>query len=103
MNFKNLYGDAVFVIADESSINPQMRGTFTIDNTDEKTEIIICGLGYFSFKINGKKVTDDLFAPANSNYHHYDNCYCYKNFGEEMSFRIYSMKYDITPDIGIRT
>ncbi len=98
MKFNELYGGAKFVIADENSINPQLRGKFTL-KTIEKTEIIICGLGYFEFKINGKKVTDDLFAPANSNYHHYDNCYCYKNFGEEMSFRIYSMKYDITPYI----
>ena len=99
MKFTELFSNAKFVTASKKSVNPQMRGSFYIDKANENTEIIICGLGYFEFKINGKKVTDDLFTPAASNYHHFDDCYCYKSFGEEISFRIYCMKYDITPYI----
>ncbi|MBE6731206.1 MAG: hypothetical protein E7564_05920 [Ruminococcaceae bacterium] len=99
MKFTELYGGAKFVTAGDKSINTQMRGTFNIENENGKTEIIICGLGYFEFKINGKKVTEDLFTPAASHYNHSDICFCYDKFGEELSFRIYSMKYDITPYI----
>ena len=82
MKFTELFSNAKFVTASKKSVNPQMRGSFYIDKVNENTEIIICGLGYFEFKINGKKVTDDLFTPAASNYHHFDDCYCYKSFGE---------------------
>ena len=51
MKFTELYGGAKFVTAGDKSINTQMRGTFNIENENGKTEIIICGLGYFEFKI----------------------------------------------------
>jgi len=96
MNFQEMFGTAKFVIAEETSVNPQMRGTFILDETSGKTEIVICGLGHFDLAINGKPVTDALFLPAASHYHHYDSCYCYEQFGEEMSCRIYCVKYDIS-------
>lgn len=96
MKFQELFGDAKFVTAEETSVNLQMRGAFVLKDTSEKTEIVICGLGYFDLKVNGKRVTDALFLPATSHYHHYDKCACYTLYGEEMSSRIYCVKYDIT-------
>ena len=62
MKFTELFSNAKFVTASKKSVNPQMRGSFYIDKVNENTGIIICGLGYFEFKINGKKVTVDLFT-----------------------------------------
>ena len=96
MKFNELFGSAKFVTADEASANPQMRGTFTLKDASAKTEIVICGLGYFDLWINGRKASDALFLPATSHYHRYDSCACYEKYGEELSFRIYCVKYDIT-------
>lgn len=96
MKFNDLFGYAKFVVSDAKAVGPQMRGTFFVNHPDAKTEIMICGLGYFDLKINGKHVSDELFVPAASHYHHYDSCACYEKFGEELSFRIYVMRYDIS-------
>ena len=92
---KEIFSDAVFVKPSEPCVSPCFRGIFDI-NKKEKTEITVCGLGVFRLYINGKKVSDDVFAPVTSFYHQYDKCYCTKEFNEIMSSRIYCMKYDIT-------
>lgn len=74
---------------------PIFKKTFT-SVKGEKAEIVICGLGYFKLFINGKKVSDDLLVPNASNYSVRDmSGWSYPLF-DEMSFRTYCMKYDIT-------
>ena len=62
----------------------------------EKAEITICGLGFFKLFINGRKVSEDLLVPNAT-------CYSERNLRElqfplddELSYRIYCMKYDVT-------
>lgn len=66
----------------------------------EKAEIIICGLGFFKLFINGKKVSGDLLVPNAT-------CYSWRDLSklgyplhDDLSFRIYCMKYDISDYLG---
>ena len=90
-----LFGKAKWVSPNGKSDNPYIRTEFSVAKEIEKAEIIICGLGYFELSINGRKVSDDLFTPANTDFHHTDNRHCFKAYGERLSHRIYSMKYDV--------
>ncbi len=62
----------------------------------EKAEIIICGLGFFHLYINGKKVSGDLLTPNATNYSYRDLNLLQFPLPDELSFRIYAVKYDIT-------
>lgn len=62
----------------------------------EKAEIVICGLGYFKLYINGRKVSDDLLVPNASNYNFRDLTKFEYPLKDELGFRIYCMKYDIS-------
>ena len=95
MRKTEIFGNAVFVKTDKPCIAPCFRGEFTSDGKS-RAEITVCGLGVFRLYINGKKVSDDIFAPATSFYHEYDSCPAFVKYGERMDGRIYCMKYDIT-------
>ncbi len=62
----------------------------------EKAEITICGLGFFKLFINGKKVSDDLLVPNATCYEYRDLHKLTFQLDDEMSYRIYCMKYDIS-------
>ena len=62
----------------------------------EKAEIIICGLGFFELKINGKRVSEDLLVPAASNYGYRDISKLGYPLYDELGFRTYVMKYDVS-------
>ncbi|MBQ7101282.1 MAG: family 78 glycoside hydrolase catalytic domain, partial [Clostridia bacterium] len=63
----------------------------------KKAEITICGLGFFELHVNGKRVSDDLLVPAFSQYCLRDLSNHYPEGQDEMSYRAYAMRYDITP------
>ncbi len=46
---------------------PYMRKTFEITSEVEKATIAICGLGFYEFYLNGKRLTKGLLAPYISN------------------------------------
>lgn len=94
MKPQELFGSAKWVSPNGKSDTPYIRGEFTVKKEVAKAEINICGLGFFKLFINGKKVSNDLFTPANSEFHFVEN-HCFKAFGERLSCRIYSMKYDV--------
>ena len=96
MTFSDLFGSARFVAASETCVAPVFQSTVTLDEAPTRAVITVCGLGFFDMAINGQPVTADRFVPLNSHYHHYDDCYCYKNFGEELAFRIYACRYDVS-------
>lgn len=91
----DLLGNALFLEASEKCVSPSFRGTFNANNAKNAT-ITICGLGFFELYINGQRVSDEVLVPVDSHYHHYDECECFVNYGEELAFRIYCVKYDIT-------
>ena len=96
MTQKELFGNAIWVQADEACVSPEIYAAFTA-RANESAEITICGLGFFELYVNGTRVSDDLFVPVNSHYHAYDDCFCAREFGEEMASRIYALRYDLSP------
>ncbi len=74
---------------------PLFRKTFNAVK-GEKAEIIICGLGFFKLFINGKKVSDDLLVPNTTCYSERDLHKLIFPLDDELSYRIYAMKYDVT-------
>ena len=74
---------------------PYVRGTFHISEIGS-CKIDICGLGFFYLYINGKKVSDDIFAPVRSDYVKRDIRVDSQPFDEEMNHRVYVMEYDIS-------
>lgn len=74
---------------------PLFRKTFSAVK-GEKAEIIICGLGFFKLFINGKKVSDDLLVPNATCYSERDLHKLTFPLDDELSYRIYAMKYDVT-------
>ena len=67
-----LMSDKIFTakwIAPENSTNlPVLKKTFIIDNSFEKAEIFISGLGLFELYINDQKAHDSYFEPGESVY-----------------------------------
>ncbi len=97
MTFSELFGSAQFISASEACVAPVFQSTVTLEAKPTQAVITVCGLGFFDMAINGRPITADCFVPLNSHYHHYDDCYCYKNFGERLAFRIYACLYDVSP------
>ncbi len=62
----------------------------------ENAEIIICGLGFFKLFINGRKVSDDLLVPNTTCYNERDLVKFQFPIYDELSYRTYCMKYDIS-------
>ncbi len=95
MKQNEIFGNAKFVKAGNDCISPRFRGKFNAAK-GEKTEITVCGLGFFRLYINGKRPDDSFLAPVFSFYHDYDGLYCRNKYSEQLASRIYCMKYDIT-------
>lgn len=91
MNFSKL----IWKQADTSLQAPCFRKEFTVTKT-EKAVINICGLGFFELYLNGKKVSDDLFVPAWSNYEPRPDRRAIYPIKDEMSYRTYYLEYDVT-------
>lgn len=95
MKREEIFGKGIFVRPQGECVSPVFTAKFNAD-CKNKTEITVCGLGFFYLYINGKRVGGDVFAPVTSFYHDYDGCCNRVNFGEYMKSRIYAEKYDIT-------
>lgn len=91
MKHQEVFGNSVWVRARESDICPLIRTSFDVPTGIKSAAITILGLGTYVFYVNGKKVTDDLFQPLNSNFEHRDF-----PKGEVMAVRSYVNRYDIT-------
>ena len=46
---------------------PVFKKEFEVCEKAEAAEIYICGLGFYYFKINGKRISKDMLQPAFSN------------------------------------
>ena len=99
MTVREMFGNERWVTVDENCRTPYIRGEFYTDRTIKQAEITICGLGSFELYINGKRIGKDMFVPANSNYHAFDQQFCFAQFGERLSHRIYCQRYDITEEM----
>lgn len=71
--------------------------TEIILNKDEKAVITIGCMGTFRLYVNGRKVSDDLFQPLNTDFEkRYNMEYGGHPFDEEFRHRLYCPVYDIT-------
>lgn len=95
MTQQEMFENALWIDCPEGDTAPMFIKNFSAVK-NEKAEIIICGLGYFELKINGKRVSDDLLVPAASNYSYRDMSVWSYPLYDNMSFRTYVMKYDIS-------
>lgn len=95
MRHSDIFYNAKFITSESDRPAICFESTFTAD-TSEKTEITVCGLGFFRLYINGKPASDDWFAPVTSHYHAQENCHCTVSYGEEMKSRVYCVRYDIS-------
>lgn len=99
MTHNEIFGFAKWIMPEEDTTSAIFRGDFNIEDISEPTEINICGLGYFILYINGKRVSDDEFVPAYSDYipRNRENMKLEYPLSDVMDNRIYCINYDITP------
>lgn len=98
MTHSEVFGNAQWIMPKEDLTSAIFRGTFNIDDATELTSINICGLGYFILYINGKRVSDDEFVPAYSDYIPRDREKMKLEYplSDVMDNRIYCLNYDIS-------
>ena len=95
MNFSELFGNAQWVTCDSGCTSPVIKGGFFIEEP-KKAEITICGLGFFRLWINGREVSKDKFVPVNSQYCKRDLTAFEYPILDELSYRTYAVRYDIS-------
>ncbi len=95
MKHAEVFGKAKWMEAPMAPEAPLFRKKVTFNGL-EKAEINIIGLGVFHLYINGQLVGDELYAPLHSDYHERSFKVEGKDFDEELAFRMYVCKYDIT-------
>ena len=94
MTQQEMFGAAVWLGARECKNTDifVLKGRFS-SRTAKKATLRVLGLGFFHCFINGKRVSDDLFLPLNSEYEPRENFPA----GEQLSdFRTYVPEYDVT-------
>ena len=116
MNYSQILGNAKFVTPSEpcskrveyttyegvtfpsadNCIVPYIRGEFSVGKKVKKAELYACGLGIVELYLNGSPVSDERFVPVISDYHYIENRYCFTEYGEHTSHRIYCLCYDVT-------
>lgn len=95
MTSNEMFGNAKWLSPMKESQAPRIRGEFEISNF-ENAKITVGCLGFFELYINGKKVSEEIFSPVTSDYHHVPDAYYSKVLGEKLAHRIYCPQYDIT-------
>ena len=74
---------------------PVFRKTFMAKDV-ASARIDICGLGFFVLLVNGKRVSDDLFVPALTDYRPRDTSKFYYPIFDKFTHRVLYMTYDLT-------
>lgn len=95
MNFGELFGSAEWVTCESGCASPVIKGSFFIEKPG-RAEITLCGLGFFRLWINGREVSEDKFVPVNSQYCKRDLTAFEYPITDELSYRTYAMRYDIS-------
>jgi len=88
--------EGVTIPSADNCIVPYIRGEFSVGKKVKKAELYACGLGIVELYLNGSPVSDERFVPVISDYHYTENRYCFTEYGEHTSHRIYCLCYDVT-------
>ena len=96
MTHYEIFKNAEWIEPQEDLTSAIFRDTFEIK--DKKARIFICGLGYFTLYINGKRVSDDELVPAYTDYLRRERSEMKLSYPlrDKMDHRIYVMEYDIS-------
>lgn len=96
MTHYEIFKNAEWIEPQENLTSAIFRDTFEIK--DKKARIFICGLGYFTLYINGKRVSDDELVPAYTDYLRRERSEMKLSYPlrDKMDHRIYVMEYDIS-------
>lgn len=99
MKFREVFKKASYISPSNATCTaPFMFDSITKDESMSSCEICVIGYGICEVYVNGKKVSDDIFAPATSDYHTRDNNNYHKIiYDNEATKRSYFLKYDLTP------
>lgn len=79
---------------------PLFRRSFWLDRTErfQSARLEICGLGYFLFYINGKKISDQELMPAMTDYASVLGCETtYPVWEERSAHRCRYLSFDLLP------
>lgn len=98
MKHIEMFGKASWVKASKECVAPLFKSEFFCEDI-KKAEIIICGLGFFKLYINGKKVSNDLFVPAWTDYSYIDYSKSDHPITDTFDHSIQCMKYNISKHI----
>ncbi len=90
MYFKEIFGEAKWIAAADTAINPIIRKSFDAYGFRSAT-IDILGFASFVFYVNGVRGSDDYFMPLATDYEHRGS-----PTDEVTNHRCYVAKYDIT-------
>ncbi|MBE6612783.1 MAG: hypothetical protein E7632_09860, partial [Ruminococcaceae bacterium] len=96
MKFNEMFGGATFVTPSADCTVPCIRGEFSLAGDIVSASLTACPLGVGELYLNGQRVSDEKFVPVVSDYHAFDEQYCFKAFGEVTSHRIWCLRYDVT-------
>ncbi len=86
--------NAKWLACDKAFSAPIVLKKFTAQNV-QKATIDICGLGYYELFINGKRVGDEFFKPAVSDYSDRDFTHFAYPLPDKTSHTIYYNTYDV--------
>lgn len=95
MTHKEIFSDARWLMPQKDMDAAIFRSVFEAKK-QEKAEITISGLGFFILYINGRRVGNDEFVPAFSDYHDRPDMALSYPLNDTFSHRIYCLKYDIS-------
>ena len=78
---------------------PLFRKELTIDKPLADAHVFICGLGYFELYVDGRKVSDDVLVPAQTDYTHRNDIEKTRVAidNEFTGYRCLYLGYDLTP------
>ncbi len=95
MTQTEMFGKAQWVAPSSDCSGPYLRREFDCGEF-KSASISICGLGFFELYINGKKVSDDLLVPANSQFEKRNLAKFGYPITDTLSYRTYCLRYDLT-------
>ncbi len=84
-----------WITCDRHVETPLFRKVFQVKDIASAL-IEISGLGYFSLRVNGEKVTEDLFTPALTNYAPRDTMRFHYPISDTLGSRVLYLRYDVT-------
>lgn len=91
-----MFENAIWVQGGEDCQAPLFRREFAATNA-KVAKISICGLGYFELYLNGRRVGDDLYVPACSDYQPRIGRKWLYPIHDRFSHRTYYLEYDLLP------